>query len=178
MNKSYIIVPVILLALFGFLYNGALKEMTAKETALAEAKAKIAADDAKRKAEVEARAQADADKRSAERAAADKAKEEKKQRDYDDAMRKLKDEASDYSTQSDKFAKEAADLEIQISQSRNDREKLNRETLDLSKQVELAKISRRNAELEIQRMIDMVGKKLSDSSLAALPPPPPPLPTK
>ena len=36
MNKSYIIVPVILLALFGFLYNGALKEMTAKETALAE----------------------------------------------------------------------------------------------------------------------------------------------
>jgi len=33
MNKSYLIVPAILLAIFGFLYSGALKEMKTKEDA-------------------------------------------------------------------------------------------------------------------------------------------------
>ena len=33
MNKSYIIVPVVLLAVFGFVYSGATKEMEAKEKA-------------------------------------------------------------------------------------------------------------------------------------------------
>jgi len=90
-------------------------------------------------------------------------------------MKKLKDESTDYSVQSAKFAKDAAELEIQITQTRNDREKLNREALEFSKQVELAKISRRNAELEIQRTMEMVAMKLNDSSIAT--PPPPPLPT-
>jgi len=92
-------------------------------------------------------------------------------------MKKLKDEADDYANQAAKLSKEAADLETQISQSRNDKERLARETLELNKQVELAKISRRNAELEIQRMVDMLGRKLNDSSIASMPPPPP-LPTQ
>lgn len=174
MNKSYVIVPVILLALFGFLYRGALHEMDVKEKALAEQAAKVKAEEKKHKDEVESRANADAQKRQELRAAEDLAKEQKKQHDYNDALKKLKDESSDYSTQSEKFAKEAADLEIQISQTRNEREKLNRETLELSKQVELAKINRRNAELEIQRMVEMVAKKVSASSIATPPPPLPP----
>jgi chromosome segregation ATPase len=175
MNKSYLIVPVILLAIFGFSYNGALKDMQAKEDANhAKAAAKKAEDD-KHKAEVEAKATADAKKHQEERDAEDRKKQEKKQADYDDAMKKLRDEANDYVAQAEKFGKEAADLELQISQGRNEKERLTRETLELAKAVELAKISRRNAELEIQRMVDMVGKKLNDSSIAT-PPPPPPLP--
>jgi hypothetical protein len=176
MNKSYFIVPVVLLGLFIFLYNGALKDMEAKAKALDAQKAQVMAEEAKHKAEVEAKANADAQKRQEERAKEDAAKAEKKEREYQDIMKKLKDEATDYAGQSEKFAKEAADLEIQISQTRNEREKLNRDTLELSKLVEMTKINRRNAELEIQRMIDMVAKKLNDSSIAT--PPPPPLPAK
>jgi hypothetical protein len=176
MNKSYFIVPLVLLALFSFLYRGALQEMDLKQRNLEEQAAKIKADEKIKKDEIEAKANADAQKRQEQRAAEDLAKEKKKQAEYDDVMRKLKDETTDYTNQSAKFAKDAAELEIQISQSRTEREKLNRETLELSKQVELAKISRRNAELEIQRMIDMVARKLNDSAIAT--PPPPPLAAK
>ena len=51
---------------------------------------------------------------------------------------------------------------------------------DLAKQVELSRIARRNAELEIQRMTDMIVKRAGDSSLTR--PPiiqmPPPAPAK
>jgi predicted nucleic acid-binding Zn-ribbon protein len=170
MNKSYLIVPVILLAVFGFSYNSALKEMQAKEDANHAKAAAKKADEDKHKAEVDARATADAKKHQEERDAEDRKKQEKKQADYDDAMRKLRDEANDYTAQAEKLGKEAADLEKQISDSRNEKEKLTRESLELAKGVELAKINRRNAELEIQRMIDMVAKKINDSSITAAPP--------
>lgn len=175
MNKYYLIVPIVLLAIFGFSYNGALQEMRAKEESnLAKAAAKKVVED-KHKAEVESKATADAKKRQDERDAADTEKQQKKQAEYDEAMKKLRDEAADYADQVAKFTKQIADFESQITQGHNDKEKLGRETLDLAKAVELAKISRRNAELEIQRMIDIVARKLSESSIAA--PPPPPLPT-
>lgn len=172
MNKSYIIVPAILLALFGFYYNGALKEMKAKEAAQ---QAQIAADKAAadaRKKEIEDKATAEAVKRQQEREAQDAAKEAKKEKDYQDALTALRDETHKYSTEADKLAKEVADLELQISQSRTERENLNRDALDIAKAVELDKIKRRTAELEIQRMIEMVAKKLNDSSITAPPPPP------
>lgn len=172
MNKSYFIVPIVLLALFAFLYRGALQDMDLKQKNLEEQAARIKAEEKMKKDEIEAKANADAQRRQEQRAADDLAKEQKKQREYDDVMKKLKDESTDYATQSATFAKDAAALEIQITQTRNEREKLNREALELSKQVELAKINRRNAELEIQRMIDMVAKKLNDSAIATPPPPP------
>jgi hypothetical protein len=170
MNKSYFIVPVILLAVFGFFYNGSLKEMKAKEEAHQQEVARLKAEDAKHKKEIEDKATADAQKRQDEREAADRAKEEKKVRDYEDAMKALKDETAKYATEADKLAKDAADLEIQLSQARTQRETLNRETFDLAKQVEQTKINRRNAEIEIQRVIEIAGKKLNDSSIAAPPP--------
>ena len=175
MNKSYIIVPIVLLAVFGVLYKGARKDMQIKaDMQLAAANAR-AAEDKKHKDEIDARANADAKKRQDERDAADRAKEAKKVKDYEDALKALREETAKYSTEADKLSKEGADLELQISQARTDKEKLNRETFDTAKDVELTKINRRNAELEIQRMIDIVGKKLTESSIV-LPPPPPPLP--
>jgi hypothetical protein len=171
MNKSYLIVPAVLLAVFGFFYTGALKEMHDKEVAREEKIAREAKADADRKAEIEKKATADAIKKQEERAAADKAKEDKKEKDYQDAMTKLKDEADDYASQTAKLNKESSDLDAAILQTRNDKERLTREGLELAKQVELAKINRRTSELEIQRMIEMVAKKLNDSSIATPPPP-------
>lgn len=174
MNKFYIIVPVVLLGVFLFFYNGALKEMAAREeqkkAQVAEAKA---AEDARR-ADIERKAAEDARKRQAEREADERAKEAKKVKDYEDAMKQLKDEADRYAAEADGFQKETNALELQLNDLRSTKEKTNREVFELIKQVELAKVSRRNAELEIQRMVDMVAQKLGASSFAAMPPPPAP----
>ncbi len=172
MNKSYLIVPVILLAIFGFTYNGALKDMRAKEVMNQEIAAKKKAEDQKHKDEVEKKATEDAKKHQAEREAADLAKQQAKDAAYTDAMNKLREEADDYAAQAAKLSKEAADLDKQISDGRNQKEQLAAQALDLDKAVELARIRRGNAELEIQRMIEMVATKLKDSSIAASPPPP------
>lgn len=174
MNKFYIIVPVVLLGVFIFFYRGALQEMAAKdERKRIEAAALQAAEDARRK-EVEARAAEDARKRQEEREAVERAKEEKKIREYEDVMTQLRDEAARYSAEADALSKQANALEVELAELRTLKEKTNREAFELAKQVELAKVRRRNAELEIQRMVDMVAQRVGASSLAQMPPPPPP----
>lgn len=175
MNKFYFIVPALLLGGFIFLYRGAIDEMKIKED---KRLAQIATDKAaeeKHRHEVEEIAQKDAEKRQEERIQEEKAKQAKKEKDYNDAMAKLKKETDGYAADVKKLTKEAADLEIALLNGRISRDKLNRESFELSKQVELAKINRRSAELEIQRLIEMVGTKAGASTLAAMPPPPPPV---
>lgn len=172
MNKAYLIAPLVLMGLFGFLYNGALNDMKAKAEARHQAALVEEAKEAERKAAIDAEAKAEAIKRQEEREAADLAKAEKRERDYQDAMKQLNDETADYNTQSAALAKESAALETQISQALTDKERLNLEVLNLTKEVELAKINRRTAELEIQRLMEMVATKLSDSPIATPPPPP------
>ena len=176
MNKYYLIAPVALLLAFLFTpsvgYFSAQKQIAAKVEAEANRKAEQKAAEDARKAEIEKKATADAQKRQAERDAEDLAKLQKKEKDYADAMNKLKEETAGYSADTDKLVKENAELEIQLGNLRNQKEKTNRETFELAKQVELAKISRRNAELEIQRMIEMVGNKVGASTIAQIPVPP------
>jgi chromosome segregation ATPase len=124
------------------------------------------------------KAQEDAKERQAKREAEDKAKADKKEKDFQDAVGKLQADINEYSGEADKFAKEAADLEIQLTKLRSRKEQATREAFELAKQVELAKVNRRNAELEIQRMVDMVAQKLNSSPLSAPPPPPPPAPAR
>lgn len=174
MNKYYFIFPGLLLGGFLFVYNGAMKEMTEKENRKkAEIAAVKAADDARR-ADLDRKATEDAQRRQAERDAEEKAKADKREKDYADAMSLLKNEADKYADEADKAAAESAKLEVELAKLRAQREKTNREAFDLSKQVEAAKIARRVAELEIQRMVDMVAQRVGASSFAAMPPPPPP----
>lgn len=174
MNKFYIIVPLVLLGTFLFFYNGALKEMAAREAAKQAEVAKVKKAEDDRRAEIEKKAAEDAKRRQAEREAEERAKEQKKIKEYEDAMRQLKDEADKYLAEADKNQKDSNALELELNDLRNRKEKINREAFELSKQVELAKIARRNAELEIQRMVDMVAQRIGASSLAQMPPPPPP----
>jgi hypothetical protein len=169
---TYLVIPGIMFAVFIVFYRGAVKNMEDRAAAALVKKQEAEAVEAKRKAEIDARAQADAARRQKEAEAADAAREAKKEADYQKVMTQLRDEAADYNAQADKLAKEVGALDIAISQARTNKEKLNRETFDLSKEVELAKINRRNAEIEIQRMVEIAGKKIGDSSVAIAPPPP------
>lgn len=176
MNKYYVIVPACLLVGFIFVYRGAVSNIEAREKHLKEMADQKAADDAKQHQEIERKAAEDAAKQSAKRAEEDRLKQEKKDNDYKNAMNQLKTEADTYSSEADKLAKESAELELTLTQTRTLKDKTNTEVFDLTKQVELAKINRRNAELEIQRLIEMVGAKASASALTAMPPAAPPAP--
>lgn len=169
---TYIVIPGIMLAVFVFFYLGAVEEMNTKAKAAAEAKAIADKEEADRKADIEKKATEDALKRQRDREAEEAAKAKKKEDEYQGVMTQLRNETTDYNAQADKLAKEVGDLEISISQARSNKEKLNRETFDLAKQVELDKIARRNAEIEIQRMVERTGMKVADTSVAKLPPPP------
>ncbi len=174
----YVLLPVILLVAFLFTpgagYFSAMKELETKNIRIKEEKAKAKAADDARRAEIEAKAAADAKKRQEQRDAEERAKEQKKLKEYEDAMKQLRDEAAKYASEADTFQKDFNALEIQLNDLRTLKEKTNRDVFELTKQVELAKVSRRTAELEIQRMVDMVAQRLGASSLAQMPPPPAP----
>jgi chromosome segregation ATPase len=174
MNKFYVILPVALLILFGgYYFKVAKPEMAAK--VLADEK-RIAdereVEETKRK-EIEAKAQDDARKAQAVRDEKERVRLAKAQQDKDEQDRKVLDETTKYEKEAEKLSKQIADLEIAITNLRNKREDMNREVLELAKKVELTKIDRRNAELEIQRMYDVVAQKVAASSLTQAPPPPP-----
>ncbi len=174
MNKFYVILPVVLLILFGGYYVKIAKpEMAAKvladEKRIADDKA---VEEAKRK-EIEAKAQDDARKAQAVRDAKERERLDKAQRDKDEQDRKVLDETTKYEKEASDLSKQIANLEIEITTLRNKREDMNREVLESAKKVELAKIDRRNAELEIQRMYDIVAQKVAASSLTQMPPPVP-----
>jgi membrane protein involved in colicin uptake len=175
--KTYFIIPIILLAAFiGYYAKVALPDMerVVFERAQKEQAAKDA-EDAKRKA-AEDNAVKENQRIQAEREAKRLAKEvdaRKKQEEQDQLVR---DEIA-------KFEKETRDLNAQteslmreLDLLRSTRERLNKEVFDVTKQVELAKVSRRTAEIDIQRTYAMIAQRVTDSYMMAIAPPPPPPP--
>jgi hypothetical protein len=173
MNKYYLIAPLVLLTVFVYFYRGAKDDMAhAQEVRIAAENTKKA-DEAARKLLIEKKAQEEAIERQKQREADEDAKRLKKEKEYNDNMARLESDTKGLLAESDKFTKESNELEIALLNARSQRDKASRDAFELSKQVELAKVSRRSAELEIQRLIEMIGVKTSTSSLAVLPPPPP-----
>ena len=172
----YLIFPGVMLARFLVVYFSHKEKSEAKERAhVAEVARKKTEDDEKKKV-AEAKARDDAKKRQEERDAEEKKKEEEKAARQAADDKKVRDQTTEYTTKGDAAAKQAAALEIELDRLRKEKDKTIRETFELAKQVELARIARRNAELEIQRMTEMVIRRASDSSLTrppviAMPPP-------
>ena len=123
MNKFYIIVPVTLLVVFLFFYRAALNEMTAKEKTHQEEVARVRIDEEHRKKEIEAKAEADARKRQEDRDREEREKAENKRKKYEDGINRLKEDVTTNLADSDKFSKEANDLELQINNLRNQKDR-------------------------------------------------------
>jgi hypothetical protein len=172
----YVIAPGLMLAGFFFLYFSHAEEMHKKETAQ---KAKIEqerveADEKKKVAETKARD--DAKKRQEERDAEEKKKLDEKMARQAADDKKVSDQTAEYTAKANAAAKQVAALEIELDRLRKEKDKTSREAFDLAKQVELARIARRNAELEIQRMTEMVSRRAAESSMTKPPVIPAPLP--
>ena len=159
-----------MLAVFLFFYFAFLKDTEMKEKQRAEQVVKERKAEEVRKAAIEAKAREDAAKRTAERAAADAKKEADKIARWEAEGQKIQDATNAANAKADAFSKQISNLEIQLNSLRANKEKLNREAFEFAKQVEQARINKRNAEMEIQRMTDMIAKRAADSSLTRMPP--------
>ncbi|MEY2880395.1 MAG: hypothetical protein RLZZ15_2775 [Verrucomicrobiota bacterium] len=173
----YIIFPGIMLGLFLAFYFTHKKEADAlEEKQLMEARQKEAAEVAKKKkAEQEAAANARENQRKHDEA--EKSKEETRNAKQAAADKEVKDKTEADIVRADKASKEVAAREIELDALRKKKEQINKEAFELAKQVELAKIARRNAELESQRMHGRISRIAGESSLSRMPPPMPVPPT-
>jgi membrane protein involved in colicin uptake len=166
MNKFYFIIPVVLLAAFVAYYSQFSKEFARREADKAQHLADLKAEDDRKKQEAIAKAAEEAHQREEAQRAAEAAAEAERRAKWDADNQKIADETADYQQKADVYARQAADLDAQLDSLRNTHDQASRDLFDLQKQIELAKIDRRNAELEIQRTYDMVTEKVAASTLA------------
>lgn len=173
MNKFYLIVPLVLCTLFGVYYYKFIQEEGVKTELRAKA-AKIAKDEADaKKKEIEDKARKDADDRQQKRLADEKKKEDDRRAKWEAQGKDIADATAKYNAEAAKYTKQIAELEAQLKDMRLKKDNATRESFDLKKRVELALIAKRDAELEIQRMVSMVANKATESAMARPPPPPP-----
>jgi hypothetical protein len=172
MNKFYVLLPAVLLITFGVYYTKVAKpEMAAQALAQEQRIAREKDEETRKKADIDRKAQEDARARQAEKDKKDRERQEKARLDKEEQDRKIHDETAKFENEAARFTKQIADLEIEITKLRSRRDQLNGEVLEVAKKVELTKIERRNAELDIQRMYDIVAQKVAASALAKAPPP-------
>lgn len=167
----YFIIPAICTAAFLFFYFSHVEQAEAALLAKKEAIAKQDAEDKARKAALEERARIDADKKSKERAEEDAKKEADKAAKWAADGKKIEDERSEsIKIGSDHTAKINL-LEKEIAALRAKKDQSNRDFLEQARQVELAKIERRNAELEVQRLTTFVTRKAEEAAISKDPTP-------
>jgi hypothetical protein len=174
----YLIFPGLMLGGLFFVYVGHVEKAEHKAKAVAAKIAKDRAEAEDKKRAAEAKAREDAKKRQDEREAEEKQKAEKKTAQQAADDKKVADQTAEYTAKADAAQKQVNTLEAELSRLRKEKDKMSRETFDLAKQVELARVARRNAELEVQRMTEMISRRASESSMTRPPAPPPPPPTK
>jgi hypothetical protein len=170
----YLIFPGIMLAGFLAVYVTHKKESEERELLRAQKVAEEQATAAKKRADSEAKAAKEAKDRqlATEKELADK--EAARVARQAAADKEVIDETNRSIARGDVAAKQIATLEIELDTLHKAKDKASRDAFETAKKVELARIARRNAELEIQRMTEMVSRKTQESFLLRLPPPPPP----
>jgi len=175
MNKFYVFFPAVLLVAFAIYYTQVAKPEMAEQEAAAKQKIvdqEVA--DTARRADIEKKAQADAQVQQHAREERDRLKLEKARHDREEQDRQIADETAKFENESASLKKQISDMEKDIFNLRAKREDTSRAVFEAAAKVELAKIDRQNAELEIQRMYGMVAQRVNDSFLTKLPPPAPP----
>lgn len=171
--KSYYIVPVVLLALFGGLYWQHMGDMKEKIATQKAEQARIKAEEDAKKKEAERKAREDADKRIAQREQEERKKEADKEAKRKAELEKIQTDTQRFNKMLADFTKETASLDKELAALRTEKEKLGRDSFDMAKKVALAIADKHTAEFQVQRMADMVAKRANDSTLTKLPTPPP-----
>jgi len=170
----YVIAPGAMLAVFLFFYVSSRQETIAREKAKAEEVAQEKADAEAKKKVAEAKAREDADRRTAEREADEAKAALEKEQKYDSDMAAIKADTDKSNALADTYSKQVSDLAVELDSLNKQKDQLTRESFELSKKIELAEVARHNAEMEVQRLVEMIADRADESLMAKMPPPPPP----
>lgn len=179
MNRIlYIAAPIVLMAVFLFLYVDSRKELERKKEQdrieKAAADAKVLAE----KEELRKRNEANALAAEARRKAEDAEKEAKKKKEFEDGLNKIRTEEANYMADLNKYKQQIADIEKELAVLRAEKEKLARQSIDMSKTIAATYIERQNAEMEVQRYAAIVARRATESPLARVPAPAAPATTQ
>jgi hypothetical protein len=164
----YLIFPGLGLALFLSVYFPAKARFEAGEAARAAALAAQKAADEQHRHELEQRAHDDSVRRAAETAREEAEKEaariaKRRQEDAD-----IQHETDAANADVAKFTAQRDELQKTLDSLHERKDQLTREDFDLLKQVELARVAQANADLEIQRMVEMIATRAGGSSLTVV----------
>ena len=168
----YVFGPGIMLAVFLFFYLTSKAETDRRMAEEKVHKAQVEKEAEEKKAAAEKKAQEDAEQRNIARAEAERKAAQEKQDKYDAEMRRIQADTAKFNADVDRYAKEVSELTIQLDSLRKQKDALIREGFEMAKRVELAAVARRNAELEIQRLVQMLANRADQSLMAKMPPPP------
>lgn len=161
----YVIFPGLGLLVFILFYISFSKEQAAAEQVREQQAAEVARQEEAKKEADAAKARADAQAREREQQAEEAKKQAEIEAKWNATTRELHTEIADYTAKANRLAKQASELEIELDHLHRVKEAENRADFDLLKQVEQARVDQRNAELEIQRLVDMIARRAQQSSL-------------
>ncbi|MCX6936497.1 MAG: hypothetical protein NTU80_01150 [Verrucomicrobia bacterium] len=159
MNKLYLIAPILLTLAFSGLYTLHTKEAGAKAEKVRIEAARVVAETEAKKQAAEKQAKEDSDRRTAERIAEEKRKEEEKRTKWETAGKAIADDTTAFLAQAVKNEAEIKALEAKLASLRADKDKATQAAFDFEIEIEKARVAKRTAELEIQRLVEMVARK-------------------
>lgn len=165
MNRFYLIIPLVLLALFGGVYwrHSQQRDADAQARAAAFAAAESAAKAQQSTTEGKARAEVAA--RAAARVEAELKKQELLTAQWTAETARIAAETEGCQKQATLLRAELAGVEQQLSTVRHARMDAAGQGLELAREVELLRIAKRNAELEVQRTTEILVRRATQSSL-------------
>ena len=169
----YVIFPGIMLALFLIVYSSHVKEAEQREKERQERVEAQRKAEEQKKQDAERIAAEDAKKRQEEREADERKKEEERAAKQAAIDKDVADRTAEYKGKADGFNKQANQLEIELDTLHKQKEQASRDDFETAKQVELARVAKRNAELQEQHLTQMIALRADASSMAQMPPPAP-----
>lgn len=169
MNKTYFIVPGILIAAFICIQRPAQQRIEAAAQAHAAQLIRERAVEDARRLTAQHAAAADSRKRTAELQAQEQLKADTKRQNYENLLQRINDQTSAHLAASDGLSTELSALDQQLSELRVRKEATERDSFDLTKKLELQRAFRRSTDLEIQRTSAMVAQRFADSTWASSP---------
>jgi Flp pilus assembly protein TadB len=163
MNKFYLIIPAVLLVVFSGIYINYMGQAAEKEAAAQRAAEIKAAEEQARREEGERQARLDAERRAAERALEEQRREEERVARFQAGVKALEDEAAGFAAEAAKQQAEIESITATLDALRNERAAALASNLAFELEVERARIAKRNAELEVQRLVEMVARRAGTS---------------
>jgi glucose dehydrogenase len=165
MNRFYLLIPLVLLALFGAAYAQHRQqreaELVARSTAASAAKAAAQ----EQQADAERKAREAADQRSAARQREAQQKEEAERVRRESETAQIEADTQAHLGQARQLRVELAAVERQLAAARSANAAETAQVLALAREVELARIAKRNAELELQRTTAILARCAAQSGL-------------